>query len=217
MTFDLFDALEAAEPTVEPLTDGAMVLRGLALPMQHELLTDVRAVIATAPLRHLITPGGLRMSVAMTNCGALGWVSDRCGYRYDAIDPECHLPWPPMPASFRALARQAAACAGFAGFEPDACLINRYLPGAKLSLHQDRDERDFGAPIVSVSLGLPAVFLFGGLRRADKALRVTLRPGDVVVWGGPARLRFHGVLPLADGQHPLLGGARINLTLRTAG
>ena len=217
MTFDLFEALDTAEPTVEPLADGATVLRGFALPTQHELLADVLAVIATAPLRHLITPGGLRMSVATTNCGALGWVSDRRGYRYDAIDPERHLPWPPMPASFMRLAAQAASSAGFDDFAPDACLVNRYRPGAKLSLHQDRDEHDFGAPIVSVSLGLPAVFLFGGLSRADKAQRTWLRHGDVVVWGGPSRLRFHGVLPLADGQHAALGGARINLTLRAAG
>jgi DNA oxidative demethylase len=217
MNLELFDAAEAAEPPTQPLAEGALLLRGFALAAQQQLLADVRTVVAAAPLRHLITPGGLRMSVAMTNCGALGWVSDRRGYRYDAIDPERGLPWPPMPTSFRALAQQAAARAGFEAFAPDACLINRYLPGAKLSLHQDRDERDFGAPIVSVSLGLPALFLFGGLRRADKAMRVVLRHGDVVVWGGPSRLRFHGVLPLADGQHALLGGERINLTLRAAG
>ncbi len=194
-----------------------MVLRGFARPAQGELLADARAVIATAPLRHLITPGGLRMSVAMTNCGALGWVSDRRGYRYDRVDPERSAPWPLMPASFLRLAAQAALRAGFEGFVPDACLINRYLPGAKLSLHQDRDERDLGAPIVSVSLGLPATFLFGGLNRADKAQRVRVRHGDVVVWGGPSRLRFHGVLPLADGEHGLLGAQRINLTFRRAG
>ena len=217
MNLELFDATEAAEPAALPLADGALLLRGFALAAQYQLLADVRGVIAAAPLRHLITPGGLRMSVATTNCGALGWVSDRRGYRYDAIDPERNRPWPPMPASFRALARQAAARAGFDAFAPDACLVNRYLPGAKLSLHQDRDEHDFSAPIVSISLGLPAVFLFGGLRRADKALRVALRHGDVVVWGGASRLRFHGVLPLADGQHGLLGGERVNLTLRAAG
>ncbi len=217
MTFDLFDAIDNAEPAVESLADGAVVLRGFARPMQDALLGDVRDVIAAAPLRHLITPGGLRMSVAMTNCGALGWVSDRRGYRYDAIDPERGVPWPAMPASFMRLAAQAASSAGFEGFVPDACLINRYLPGAKLSLHQDRDERDLGAPIVSVSLGLPAIFLFGGLRRADKAQRTLLRHGDVVVWGGPSRLRFHGVLPLAQGAHARLGGQRINLTFRCAG
>jgi len=216
MTFDLFDAQDDTEAAVEPLADGAMVLRGFARSMQDELLADVQAVIAAAPLRHLITPGGLRMSVAMTNCGALGWVSDRRGYRYDPIDPERGAPWPAMPASFTRLAAQAASSAGFEGFVPDACLINRYEPGAKLSLHQDRDEHDYGAPIVSVSLGLPAVFLFGGLSRADKAMRTRLRHGDVVVWGGPSRLRFHGVLPLGDGDHALLGKQRINLTFRRA-
>lgn len=217
MTFDLFDAFDDAEPVAEPLADGAMVLRGFARRMQAELLADVQAVIASAPLRHLITPGGLRMSVAMTNCGALGWVSDRRGYRYDAIDPERGEPWPAMPASFLRLAAQAAWRAGFEAFVPDACLVNRYAPGTKLSMHQDHDEHDLRAPIVSVSLGLPATFLFGGLKRADKAQRIGLRHGDVVVWGGPSRLRFHGVLPLADGEHALLGKQRINLTFRRAG
>ena len=217
MTFDLFDALEDPEPTTGPLAEGAALLRGFARGEQHALLADVDRVIAAAPLRHLVTPGGLRMSVAMTNCGALGWVSDRRGYRYDPIDPERDAPWPAMPASFRWIAVRAASQAGFPGFVPDACLINRYLPGAKLSLHQDRDEHDFEAPIVSVSLGLPAVFQFGGLQRADKAQRIPLRHGDVVVWGGPSRLRFHGVLPLAEGDHALLGAQRINLTFRRAG
>jgi len=217
MTFDLFDTIGDAEPFVEPLAEGAVVLRGFARPMQSGLIADVQAVIAAAPLRHLVTPGGLRMSVAMTNCGALGWVSDRRGYRYDASDPEGGAPWPAMPASFVRLAARAALQAGFEGFAPDACLINRYLPGTKLSLHQDRDEHDLGAPIVSVSLGLPATFLFGGLQRADKTRRLQLRHGDVVVWGGPSRLRFHGVLPLADGDHALLGKQRINLTFRRAG
>ncbi len=222
MTFDLFDgpgATAAPEPSREPLAKGAALLRGFARGADADaaLCADVRAVIAAAPLRHFITPGGLRMSVAMTNCGALGWVSDRRGYRYDPLDPERAAPWPPMPASFRALAARAAAEAGFDGFAPDACLINRYLPGNKLSLHQDRDETDLSAPIVSISLGLPAVFLFGGLQRADKAQRVSLRHGDVVVWGGASRLRFHGVLPLAAGEHALLGSQRINLTFRRAG
>jgi DNA oxidative demethylase len=217
MTFDLFDALDDTEPATLPIADGAVLLRAFARGAQHELLADVNAVIATAPLRHLVTPGGLRMSVAMSNCGALGWVSDRRGYRYDAIDPERGLPWPAMPASFKRLAMQAAARAGFEGFVPDACLVNRYVPGTRLSLHQDRDEHDLGAPIVSVSLGLPAVFLFGGLQRAAKAQRIGLRHGDVVVWGGPSRLSFHGVLALADGEHALLGRQRINLTFRRAG
>ena len=217
MTLELFDPPDDAEPAIEPLADGAVVLRGFARSVQDALLADVREVIAAAPLRHLITPGGLRMSVAMTNCGALGWVSDRRGYRYDSIDPGSGRPWPAMPASFRSIAMQAATRAGFDHFTPDACLINRYLPGAKLSLHQDRDEQDFSAPIVSVSLGVPATFLFGGLKRADKAQRVRLQHGDVVVWGGPSRLRFHGVLPLAEAEHPRLGAQRINLTFRNAG
>jgi DNA oxidative demethylase len=152
--------------------------------------------------------------VAMTNCGQAGWVTDRSGYRYDARDPESGRPWPAMPAVFADLAVRAAAEAGFVGFRPESCLINRYEPGARMSLHQDRNERDFGQPIVSVALGLPAVFLFGGLKRADRARRVPLRHGDVVVWGGSARLNFHGVAPLADDVHPLLGRSRINLTFR---
>lgn len=219
MTFDLFDDLpedSAATPIIEPLADGAVVLRGAARANAEVLLADVQAILALAPWRHMVTPGGLKMSVAMTNCGACGWVSDARGYRYDAVDPLSGQAWPEMPASFRELAAEAAAQAGFAGFAPDACLINRYVPGTRLSLHQDRDERDFSAPIVSVSLGLPAVFLFGGMRRADKPQRVRLAHGDVVVWGGPSRLAFHGVAPLADGDHPLLGPLRINLTFRKA-
>ncbi|MFS8931900.1 Alkylated DNA repair protein [Cupriavidus taiwanensis] len=219
MTFDLFDGLDgapSATPAIEPLADGAVVVRGAARANAQVLLADVQAIVALAPWRHMVTPGGLKMSVAMTNCGACGWVSDARGYRYDAVDPLSGQAWPDMPASFRELAASAAAQAGFAGFAPDACLINRYVPGTRLSLHQDRDERDFSAPIVSVSLGLPAVFLFGGMRRADKPQRIRLAHGDVVVWGGPSRLAFHGVAPLADGDHPLLGPLRINLTFRKA-
>ena len=181
-----------------------------------ELIADIGAIVAQAPFRHMVTPGGHQMSVAMTNCGNAGWVTDRSGYRYDGVDPESRTPWPAMPASFRALAAEAAAEAGFDGFAPDACLINRYEPGARMSLHQDKDENDFGAPIVSVSLGLPAIFLFGGLQRSDKPRRFRLEHGDVVVWGGPSRLFFHGVAPLADGEHAVLGRQRINLTFRKA-
>jgi len=215
MTADLFDS--QADLRSEPLAPGAVVLRGFARSVAAAVLADLQRVIAGAPLRHMHTPNGLRMSVAMTNCGALGWVSDKTGYRYDPLDPESGRPWPRLPASFLPLAAAAAAQAGFEGFVPDACLVNRYEAGARLSLHQDRDERDFGAPIVSVSLGLPAVFLFGGARRADKTMRVPLAHGDVVVWGGPARLHYHGVLALKEGRHPLLGCHRINLTLRKAG
>jgi alkylated DNA repair protein (DNA oxidative demethylase) len=213
MTLELFDT-----DTVLPLAPGAVVLRGFALRDEREVLADLESVIAEAPLRHMTVPGGHRMSVAMTNTGALGWVSDERGYRYDAVDPERGAPWPAMPASWRRLARDAAAAAGFDGFDPDASLVNRYLPGAKLSLHQDKDERDYAAPIVSVSLGMPATFLFGGTRRTDPTQRIALRHGDVVVWGGPSRLRYHGVLALKDGEpHPRLGRMRVNLTFRRAG
>ncbi|KFX28476.1 DNA oxidative demethylase AlkB [Ralstonia solanacearum] len=199
------------------LSEAALVLRGFALAEAPALLAAVDAIAVQAPLRHMVTPGGFEMSVALTNCGALGWTTDRRGYRYAARDPQTDRPWPPLPECFLRLAREAAAEAGFPGFVPDACLINRYVPGARLSLHQDKDEQDYGAPIVSVSLGIPAVFLWGGHRRTDKTQRVPLFHGDVVVWGGPDRLRYHGVLPLKEAEHPLLGAQRINLTLRRAG
>lgn len=200
----------------ETLAPGAALLRGFAREGDAVLLQAIETVTAQAPFRHLVTPGGYTMSVGMSNCGALGWVSDRSGYRYDPLDPFSGQPWPAMPACFTDLARRAAAQAGFEGFRPDACLINSYEPGARLSLHQDKDEKDFSAPIVSVSLGLPAVFLFGTTRRSDKPQRHRLVHGDVVVWGGPARLAYHGVAPLADGEHPVLGRRRINLTFRRA-
>ena len=206
--------LFAAAPAREALDDGAVLLRGLVAPRQAALLASVQAVAQAAPFRHLTTPGGHVMSVAMTNCGAAGWVSDRRGYRYTAADPQTGRPWPPMPVPFLALAQDAAAQAGYPEFAPDACLINRYAPGAKMSLHQDRDEGDLAAPIVSVSLGLPAVFLWGGKSRADRPRRLPLAGGDVVVWGGATRLNFHGVLPLPKGEHPTLGACRINLTFR---
>lgn len=216
MTPDLFgdDATPYTGP--EPIAPGAVLLRGFAGEVAGALLQAVAGVIAAAPLRHLAVPGGRTMSVAMSNCGELGWVSDRSGYRYSATDPLSGLPWPAMPACFADLALRAAAEAGFHDFRPDACLINRYEPGARLSLHQDRDEGDLSAPIVSVSLGLPAVFLFGGTRRGDAPNRYRLAHGDVAVWGGPARLAYHGVAPLADGDHSLLGRQRINLTFRRA-
>jgi len=207
---DLFDT----RPLHEHLAEGAWLLRGFALDTAAALLAEVERIETAAPFRHLETPGGFRMSVAMTNCGSLGWVSDHRGYRYTERDPLSGQRWPPMPSVFSTLAERAAQAAGFEGFEPDACLINRYEPGARLTLHQDKDENDFSAPIVSVSLGLPAVFLFGGNTRKDKQRRIPLQHGDVVVWGGPARLYHHGVLPLKDGHHPVLGGQRINLTFR---
>jgi len=200
----------------EPLAAGAVVLRGFALACAPALLHALQEVTTAAPFRYMVTPGGFRMSVAMTNCGAAGWVTDASGYRYDPIDPDSGAPWPRMPDCFGEFASRAANEAGFAGFTTDACLINRYEPGARLSLHQDRNERDFDAPIVSVSLGVPALFLFGGLKRADRPRRVPLSHGDVVVWGGPARLRYHGVLPVKADYHPALGQQRINLTFRKA-
>ncbi len=217
ITTDLFADAPHPERRDEPLGEGAVVLRGFALADDKSLLQALDRIVAQAPFRHLVTPGGLRMSVGMTNAGPLGWVSDRRGYRYEPVDPQSGKPWPPLPELFLKLAGSAAEHAGFPGFVPDACLINRYVPGTRLSLHQDRDERDFAHPIVSVSLGIPAVFLFGGMQRADRPLRVPLAHGDVVVWGGPARLRHHGVLPLKPDQHDALGACRINLTFRRAG
>ena len=205
------------EPLTLALEPGALLLRGFAAGHAGALLQAVDTVAAQAPFRHLVTPGGQRMSVAMTNCGPLGWISDRSGYRYGPTDPLTGLSWPALPAVFSQLARAAADAAGYPGFAPDACLINRYTPGTRLSLHQDRDEASYAHPIVSVSLGIPAVFLWGGARRADKARRVDLWHGDVVAWGGPARLHFHGVAPLAEGEHPMTGALRINLTFRKAG
>ncbi|MEO6840507.1 MAG: DNA oxidative demethylase AlkB [Bradyrhizobium sp.] len=213
---DLFASLPDVRPAREAIAQGAVLLRGFAKPVDDELISALREIVAQAPFRHMLTPGGHQMSVAMTNCGSAGWVTDRSGYRYESADPESGKPWPAMPPSFRALADKAAAEAGFDGFAPDACLVNRYQPGARMSLHQDRDEGDFGAPIVSVSLGLPAVFLFGGLQRSDKTERYRLEHGDIAVWGGAARLAFHGVMPLADGEHPRIGRQRINLTFRKA-
>ncbi|WP_435100276.1 DNA oxidative demethylase AlkB [Arhodomonas sp. AD133] len=216
MTGDLFAGTSGALPRYETLCPGAMLLRGFARPAEAALQAAIDHVARAAPFRHMITPGGYRMSVAMTNCGTYGWVTDRHGYRYDTIDPERGKPWPPMPKVFERLAHDAAEAAGFPGFTPDACLINRYDPGARLSLHQDKDERDYDQPIVSVSLGLPATFLFGGVRRKDRPAQLPLTHGDVVVWGGPSRLRYHGVKRLETGHHPLLGRCRINLTLRRA-
>jgi DNA oxidative demethylase len=214
VTADLFAPTRGS---VEDLGPGARRLRGFAASCDAALEQALSRVAADAPFRHMVTPGGFRMSVAMTNCGALGWVSDETGYRYSAVDPDSGRPWPAMPAVLADLATRAAAAAGFLGFEPDACLVNRYEPGARLTLHQDKNERDFGQPIVSVSLGVPAVFVFGGVRRKDRPRRLPLEHGDVVVWGGPARFRYHGVATLKEAQHPFAGALRINLTLRRAG
>jgi DNA oxidative demethylase len=209
----LFDS-DSLPRSCERLEEGAVLLRGFATANAPELLEEVARIAQAAPFRHLVTPGGYTMSVAMTNCGRVGWVSDRTGYRYDSVDPDTGALWPAMPEAFLDLAVRAAAEAGFAHYDPDACLINRYVAGAKLGLHQDRDEKDAWAPIVSVSLGLPAVFLWGGKRRSDPVRRLRVESGDVAVWGGPARFVYHGVAPLKDGQHPLTGDSRINLTFR---
>ncbi len=198
------------------MAEGAVLLQGRALAIEDELLPDLGAITAQSPFRHMQTPGGFTMSVAMTSCGAAGWVTDRSGYRYERIDPQTGVPWPVMPASFLQLAIGAATEAGHPDFRPDTCLINRYEPGARMSLHQDKDERDLANPIVSVSLGLPATFQFGGLKRTDPVTKHMLRHGDVVVWGGPSRLFYHGVLALKSGHHPAFGAMRINLTFRKA-
>lgn len=214
-TLDLFgDAIMGQR---DRLGSSAYVLRQFALPYLTDVLPALAGIEASSPFRNMVTPGGFTMSVALTNCGALGWTTDRRGYRYTAIDPNNQRPWPAMPLIFSRLAREAALAAGFAGFEPDACLINRYLPGSRLSLHQDKNEQSFKAPIVSVSLGMTATFLFGGHERTDKPLKVPLYHGDVAVWGGEDRLRFHGVMPLKSEPHAVLGNQRINFTFRNAG
>ena len=196
------------------MAERALLLRGFVGAVEAELTAALRDIVAVAPFRRMFTPGGHQMSVAMTNCGSAGWVTDRTGYRYSPDDPETGKPWPAMPPVLSDLAARAAERTGFAGFAPEVCLINRYVPGAKMSLHQDKDELDFSAPIVSVSLGLPAIFLFGGSKRSDKPRRFRLDHGDVAVWGGPSRLFFHGVAPLADGEHAVMGRQRLNLTFR---
>ena len=213
----LFDSIRDPGLPRDLLGPGTAILNGFALGRETELAFVMQAITKLAPFRHMITPGGFRMSVALTNCGTYGWVTDRTGYRYDSIDPETGQHWPGMPGNFLELARDAASAAGFPSFSPDACLINRYEPGSRLTLHQDKNERDFTQPIVSVSLGLPATFLFGGMERSDKSVRVPVHHGDVIVWGGPARLRYHGINPLKDGVHPTFGGYRYNLTFRAAG
>lgn len=213
---DLFPFESQGRTDTESLGEGIALLHGFATPNAALLLAAIDRIAETAPFRHMETPGGYGMSVAMTGCGSVSWVSDRAGYRYDRTDPITGRPWPAMPQLFHDLAARAAEAGGFPGFVPDSCLINRYAPTTRLSLHQDKDERDFDAPIVSVSLGLPAVFLLGGPRRRDRPRRIPLESGDIVVWGGPARKIYHGIAPVADGTHPLTGRCRINLTFRKA-
>lgn len=215
-TADLFHSDQTAQPELLRLGEGAWLLQGFASKVAVDVLAAIDTIAEHAPWRHMVVPGGHEMSVAMTNCGPYGWVSDRSGYRYASHDPLTGEPWPPMPALLLELAKAAASQAGYSAFTPDACLINRYAAGARMGLHQDRDERDMAQPIVSVSLGLPATFLFGGLRRSDKTQRLLVQHGDIVVWGGPDRLRYHGIQPLKQGRHPLSGPYRFNLTFRKA-
>ena len=216
VTLDLFADAPSPPASTEQIGQNAFVLRGFALPRIEDLLSALESVQQQAPFRHMVTPGGFTMSAALSSCGSYGWMSDRKGYRYTPTDPQTGLPWPAIPEVFMELARTAALTCGFPGFMPDACLINRYVPGAKMSMHQDKDEQQLQWPVVSVSLGLPAVFLFGGFARQDKAQRINLLHGDVVVWGGEDRLRFHGVLPIKPGYQPQLGEQRINFTFRKA-
>ncbi|CAH9018047.1 DNA oxidative demethylase AlkB [Candidatus Nitrosacidococcus sp. I8] len=207
---DLFSKVDG--DICQPIGIQAYILRGYALPYINNILAALNTILAQAPLRHMMTPNGQKMSVAMSNCGNLGWTSSKKGYCYTPQDPETNQDWPPLPKAFLELANHAAKKVGFLGFIPDACLINSYCPGACLSLHQDRDEQDLNAPIVSVSLGIGAVFLFGGLRRKDPLQKFPIYHGDIVVWGGVDRLRYHGVLPVTESDHLLLGRQRINLT-----
>ena len=215
---DLFAEQDLQQPArVERISDQAFALRGFALPKAKELLAALDSVLLQAPLRQMQTPGGYTMSARLSSCGALGWTTDRDGYHYSPLDPLSARPWPAMPGVFLALAAAAASSAGFRGFVPDSCLINAYAPGAKMSLHQDKNERCHTAPIVSISLGLPAIFQFGGFERSDPTQRIALFHGDIMVWGGVDRLRYHGVMPIKPGHHSLLGEQRINITLRQAG
>jgi DNA oxidative demethylase len=213
---DLLELIAPLDPPTEIMAEGAVLLRGAALRFEKDVLAALSSITTISPFRRMVTPGGYLMSVAMTNCGATGWVTDRTGYRYDREDPQTGQPWPPLPECFLDLAVAAATRAGYAQFRPDACLVNRYEPGARLSLHQDKNERDFANPIVSVSLGLPATFQFGGPKRNDPVRKFALRHGDVAVWGGPSRLCYHGVSPLKDGCHDSVGRMRMNLTFRRA-
>ena len=208
-SLELFTAQDAIT-----LETGITLLRGHG--DSKTLMPLIERVAAASPFRHLVTPGGQTMSVAMTNCGPLGWVSDRSGYRYSARDPLTDRDWPAMPGEFLRLALDAAAHGGFPDFRPDACLVNRYSPGSRLTAHRDADEQNFAQPIVSVSLGLPASFAFYGLTRGGKGRSVALSDGDVLVWGGPARLVYHAVRPVKPGNHPVTGAFRYNLTFRHA-
>jgi len=206
---NLFSQL-VAEPTHEEIFPGAVLMRSLALPQDNEFFTAAEAIIAARPLHHTTTPSGLPMGVMVTDCGD----SRAFANRWDTANPERMRLWPPMPPLLRDFAIRCAVRSGFPQFRPDACHINRYQAGTKLGLHQDRHECDWTQPIVSLSFGLECIFLLGGLQRTDKPRRILLEHGDVIVWGGPSRMRFHGVQPLKPGHHPLTGPYRYNLTFR---
>jgi DNA oxidative demethylase len=210
----LFQDTFATKPVMEALQEGVVLIRRAF--DSEKLFAAIKTVIDAAPLRHMETPSGKKMSVAMTNCGDLGWTSSRAGYAYSKTDPLTTAPWPTMPQLLFDTAANLARLAGYSGFVPDACLINRYLPGAQMGLHQDRDERDFSQPIVSLSLGVPAKFIIGGLTRGDSTRSVELDDGDAIVFGGAARLIFHGVRAVKVGQHAAINNCRINLTFRVA-
>lgn len=212
--YDLFEASDNTQHTAQEIAPGAWLLKGFALHAEQDLLRHLAHIAKAAPFQQMQTPGGRSMSVKTTSCGKLGWFSDQNGYRYSKINPVTGREWPTMPAEFLALAQSAAKAASFGNYQADGCLINGYRVGAQLSLHQDKDEHDLQAPIVSVSLGLPAVFQLGGFQRSDAVQRHRLCHGDVVVWGGPSRMRFHGVEPIREGFHKRLGAKRINLTFR---
>ncbi len=216
MTQDLFQTANNGESWQENIRDDVVVLRQYANKQAAEILKEVELITAVAPFRKMKTPSGLSMSAELTSCGKYGWISDQQGYRYSKSDPLNNNAWPKLPELFFKFGREAAKKAGFSDFKPDVCMINRYAPASKMSLHQDRNERDFSekAPIVSLSLGVPANFYFGGLERSDPTIKIPLIHGDVVVWGGKSRLCFHGVGVIKDDYHPMLGNFRINLTFR---
>jgi DNA oxidative demethylase len=211
------DLFENIQPNKLEVDKDAYYLSGYALTNEKALIIDLHEVLSQASLRQMMTKMGFYTSAAMTNCGQLGWVSDRKGYRYEALNPLTGKSWPAMPVSFFQLAQNAALEAGFSDFKPDACLINQYKVGASMGLHQDKNELDFTQPILSVSLGIPAIFKFGGLSRSDKPIKIRLTHGDIVVWGGDARLNYHGIIPLQPNNHAVLGPYRYNLTFRKAG
>lgn len=210
---DLFDD---QLPKKTRIAEGAYWLRGHALPAADLLWAELRKHFATYPPQQMFTPMGYKMSVRSTSMGDAAWVGTKKGYGYASIDTAINQALPPLPSTFLSLANHAATEAGYNDFTPDSCLINCYDIGSKMGLHQDKDERDFNQPIVSVSLGIPATFLFGGAKRSDKPTQIPLTHGDVVVWGGASRLFYHGVQTIKPNKHPLLGELRCNLTFRKA-